>query len=214
MCLLLTIIMSLPIVSAIVAHKIMAAIVVASLVTSGGVVAVASNANHISNVVGELSFTISPSYVNVTSLASLSLGTLTAGQTGTQSSTATVNVTDTGNYGIGLVNTGILNQAFSVFNVTITGTTATTTPITLSLNHPTQSVTFSSSGLDKLTISVLYTVNTNGAIQRGITASNAPFLELINSIPIVTPTTTHTSTTTSIVPPTTTTHTTTSTSHS
>ena len=188
--------MSLPIVSAIVAHKIVAAIVVASLVTSGGVVAVASNANHISSVVGELSFTINPSYVNVTSLASLNLGTLTAGQTGSQSSSATINVTDTGTYGIGLVNTGILDQAFSVFNVTITGTTATT-PIILSLNHPTQSVTFGSSGLDKLTISVLYTVNTNGPIQRGITASNAPFLELINTIPVPTPqtTTTHTQTT-------------------
>lgn len=187
--------MSLPIVSAIVAHKIVAAIVVASLVTSGGVVAVASNANHISSVVGELSFTINPSYVNVTSLASLNLGTLTAGQTGSQSSSATINVTDTGTYGIGLVNTGILDQAFSVFNVTITGTTAT--PIILSLNHPTQSVTFGSSGLDKLTISVLYTVNTNGPIQRGITASNAPFLELINTIPVPTPqtTTTHTQTT-------------------
>ncbi len=187
--------MSLPIVSAIVAHKIVAAIVVASLVTSGGVVAVASNVNHISSVVGELSFTINPSYVNVTSLASLNLGTLTAGQTGSQSSSATINVTDTGTYGIGLVNTGILDQAFSVFNVTITGTTAT--PIILSLNHPTQSVTFGSSGLDKLTISVLYTVNTNGPIQRGITASNAPFLELINTIPVPTPqtTTTHTQTT-------------------
>ena len=84
--------MSLPIVSAIVAHKFVAALLVASLVTSGGAVAVASNANH-SNVVGELSFTINPSYVNVTSLASLNLGTLTAGQTGSQSSTAKVNVT-------------------------------------------------------------------------------------------------------------------------
>ena len=71
--------MSLPIVSAIVAHKFVAAILVASLVTSGGVVAVASDANHISNVVGELSFTINPSYVNVTSLASLNLGTLDSG---------------------------------------------------------------------------------------------------------------------------------------
>jgi hypothetical protein len=191
--------MSLPIVSAIVAHKIVAAIVVASLVTSGGVVAVAGNANHISNVVGALSFTINPSYVNVTSLASLNLGTLTAGMTGSQSSTAKVNVTDTGTYGIGLVNTELLHDGFSVFNVTITGTTATTTPVVLSFSHPTQSVTFSSSGIDTLTISVLYTVNTGSSIQRGVTASNAPFLELINSIPIVTPTTTttHTSTSTS-----------------
>ena len=188
-----TIIMSLPIVSAIVAHKFVAALLVASLVTSGGVVAVASN--H-SSVVGALSFTINPSYVNVTSLASLNLGTLTAGQTGTQSSTAKVNVTNTGIYDLGLVNTGILHQAFSMFNVTITGLGSS--PITLSLNHITQSANVSSSGIDVLTISVVYTVNSGEPIEHGITVSNAPFLELIGTIPVPTPhTTTHSQTTSS-----------------
>ena len=181
-----TIIMSLPIVSAIVAHKFVAALLVASLVTSGGVVAVASN--H-SNVIGALTFTINPSYVNVTSLASLNLGTLTAGHTGTQSSTAKVNVTNTGIYDVELVNLGILHQAFSVFNVTITG--LGNSPITLSLNHMTQSANVSSSGIDVLTISVMYTVNSGEPIEHGITVSNAPFLELIGTVPAPTPHTSH-----------------------
>jgi hypothetical protein len=194
--------MSLPVVSAIVAHKFAAALIAISLVTSGGAVAVASN-GHISNVVGELSFVINPSYVNVTSLASLNLGTLTPGQTGTQSSTAKVNVTDSGSYGISLVNTELLHDAFSVFNVTIivSGPVATpVTPVTLSLNHPTQSLTFTTGGIDALSISVLYTVNTGSSIQRGITASNAPFLELISVIPVPTPQTStiHTSTSSSV----------------
>jgi hypothetical protein len=188
--------MSVSIVSAIVAHKVLAALVIASLVTSGGVVAVASNTGHISNVVGELSFTINPSQVNVTSLASLSLGILTAGETGSQSSTAQVNVTNTGTYGIGLVNTGILSQVFSVFNVTISGTSSTNL-IVLSLRHPTASVTFGSSGIDTLTISVLYSVNTGVQIQRGITVSNAPFIELVSSIPVPTPQASTTETSTS-----------------
>jgi hypothetical protein len=178
--------MSLPIVSAIVAHKVMAAIVVASLVTSGGVVAVASN--H-SNVLGELSFTINPSYTNVTSLASLKLGTLTPGQTGTQSSTAEVNFTSVGMYGVTLVNTPLLYEAFSTFNVTITG--LGTSPVTLSLNHSSQSANVTSTGIDNLTISVVYTVSTGSGIEHGITAANAPFIELIGGVS--TPTT-HTDT--------------------
>lgn len=187
--------MSLPIVSAIVAHKLVAAVVIASLVTSGGAVAVASNTGHISNVVGALSFTINPSYVNVTSLASLNLGTLTAGQTGTQSSTAKVNVTSSGTYSITIVNTELLHDAFSVFNVTINGLGSTA--IVLSFNHLSQSVTVSSSGVDSLTVAVLYTVNTGTSIQRGVTVTNAPFLEFVANVPIPTPVTTTHSTTTS-----------------
>lgn len=172
--------MALPIVSAIVAHKFVAALLVASLVTSGGAVAVSTN-SHISNVVGELSFIIKPSQTNVTQLASLNLGTLVAGETGTDSSTAIVNVTSTGTYGMALENTAILHEVFGVFNVTITGFGGST--IVLSLVHPTQSVTISSTGLDTLGVSVLYAVSSGPTISRGITVSNAPFLELINGIP-------------------------------
>ena len=96
--------MNVPLVSAIVAHKFAAALIIASLAISGGAVAEVSNGMHQSNTVGEMNFTINPAF-NVTSLASLNLGTLTEGQTGTMSSTATVNFTSAGNYTIGLVNT-------------------------------------------------------------------------------------------------------------
>jgi hypothetical protein len=169
--------MSVSIVSAIAAHKVAAALIMASLAMSGGVVAVA-NGNHQSSVVGEMSFTINPAF-NVTTLASLNLGTLSGGQTGTMSSTAAVDFTSTGNYTIGYVNTGLLHQAFSSFNVTVIGLG---NQINLTLSHSLQTFKISSTGSDSLKISVSYTVNSVGSYEHGVTVTNEPFLQLFSGM--------------------------------
>ncbi|MCL5068590.1 MAG: hypothetical protein M1368_09605 [Thaumarchaeota archaeon] len=172
--------MSVPLVSAIMAHKFAAALIIASLAISGGAVAEVSNGMHQSNTVGEMNFTINPAF-NVTSLASLNLGTLTGGQTGTMSSTATVNFTSAGNYTIGLVNTELLHSVFSTFNVTITGLGSHQANLTLS--HMWQTVDITSKGVYTLKISVVYAVSSNISTDHGITVTNAPFLELFNGAP-------------------------------
>ncbi|MDG6923064.1 MAG: hypothetical protein JRN67_07220 [Nitrososphaerota archaeon] len=171
--------MNVPLVSAIVAHKFAAALIIASLAISGGAVAEVSGGMHQSNTVGEMSFSINPAF-NVTSLASLNLGTLTGGQTGTMSSMATVNFTSTGNYTIGLVNFGLLHSVFGTFNVTITGLG---NQVDLTLTHISQTVNVTSKGVDTLRISVVYVVSSSISTDHGITVTNAPFLELFHGAP-------------------------------
>jgi hypothetical protein len=167
--------MSVSIVSAIAAHKLAAALIVASLAMSGGMVA-ASDGSHHSNVVGEMSYTINPAF-NVTTLASLNLGNLSSGHTGTVSSTAAVDFTSTGNYTIGFVDMGLLHHTFSSFNVTVTGLG---NQINLTLSHPSQTFKISSTGSDSLKISVAYTVSSLGSYEHGITVTNEPFLQLFS----------------------------------
>lgn len=170
--------MGLPIISAIAAHKLVAVLLVASLGVSGGAVAVSSN-GHLSNVVGELSFVIKPSITNVTQVASLNLGTLVAGETGTQSSTAVVNFTTAGTYELQLEGLPVLQQVFTVFNVTVTTPSVTsTTQILLSLQHTSAPIVVSSAGPESLVVSLIYAVNNGPGIQRGITVSNAAFLDV------------------------------------
>ncbi len=171
--------MSMSLLSAIFAHKTVAALIIASLAISGGAVAV-SDGGHQANTVGEMSFTVNPAF-NVTSLASLNLGTVSGGQNGTVSSTATVNFTSTGNYTIGLVNTKLLHSVFSTFNVTVTGLGSH--PVNLTLNDMSQSVNITSKGVEHLTISVVYTVRSDLSTEHGMTVNNAPFLELFNAQP-------------------------------
>lgn len=169
--------MSVSIVSAIAAHKLVAALIIGSLAVSGGMVA-ASNGNHQSNTLGEMSFTINPAF-NVTTLASLNLGTLSSGQTGSMSSTATVDFTSTGNYTVGLVNIGLLHSVFSSFNVTVTGLG---NQVNLTWSHTSQTVNITSKGTDNLKILVAYTVSGVGTFEHGMTVTDAPFLQLSGGV--------------------------------
>ncbi len=176
--------MGLPIISAIAAHKLAAVLLVASIGISGGAVAASGNGS-ISNVVGELSFIIKPSSTNVTQVASLNLGTLVVGESGTQSSTAVINFTNAGTYGLALENLPVLEQVFSVFNVTVTGlSVASAGVVMLNFQHPSQSITITTTGPDTLVVSLLFTVSSGPTVQRGLTVSDSPFLALAGVVPI------------------------------
>jgi uncharacterized secreted protein with C-terminal beta-propeller domain len=168
--------MSLSIVSAIAAHKLAAALILGSLAISGGAAAASANANHQANTVGEMSFTINPAF-NVTTLASLDLGTLSTGQTGTVSSSSTINFTSAGNYSLSLVDIGVLHAVFSSFNVTVTGLGAQDN---LSLSQPTQMINISSTGIYTAQITLTYTVRNTNPFVHGVTVTNAPFLQLFS----------------------------------
>lgn len=166
--------MSLSIVSAIAAHKLAAALIIGSLAISGGAAAASTNGNHQQNTVGEMSFTINPAF-NVTTLASLNLGTLSLGQTGTMSSSATINFTSTGNYSLSLVDIGFLRSVFGSFNVTVTGLGSQDN---LSLSQPIQQINISSTGIYTAHVTLTYTVRDTNPFVHGTTVTNAPFLQL------------------------------------
>jgi hypothetical protein len=175
--------MGLPIISAIAAHKLAAVLLVASIGISGGAVA-ATGDGHLSNVVGQISFVIKPNMTNVTQVASLNLGTLVAGQKGTQSSTAIVNFTSSGTYVLQLEGTPLLDQVFAVFNVTVNTPTVVPPPsgsvtsnvILLNLHHRSAPIMVSSAGPESFIVSLVFVVNNDPIIQRGYTVSGAPFL--------------------------------------
>ena len=161
--------MSTSIASAILAHKFVLALLVGSVVVSGGAMAVENSAN----TVGTMSFTVNSS-INVTSLADLNLGTLNPGQTASFSSSANVNFASTGNYTIFLTNEDMLRQVFSAFSVNVSGLTKTG-DIMLSLDHPWQEFNVTG-GSHSLGINVQVTVNNE--MSHSVTVTKASFLGL------------------------------------
>ncbi len=159
--------MSASIVSAIAAHKIMA-LIIATIAVTGGAFAVSSSAS----TIGTMSFSVN-SPITVTSLASLNLGTLNPGETKTMTSSASVNVTSSGNFTLFLQNRELIDEVFSSFSVNITGLSSS--PIVLSLEHPAQVVSLVA-GTYKVTVTVMLTVSTE--IEHSLTVSNVSFLGL------------------------------------
>jgi hypothetical protein len=154
--------------SAILAHKFLVAIALASVTTTGSIVAVTGGLNP----VGTMSFTVN-STVNVTSLAKLNLGTLNPGDTKTFTSAATVDVTTSGNYTLSLMSRGLLHDVFKSFSVTVEGLGSS--PITLNFTHPQERVSLQS-GTYNLTITGQLTVRSD--IDHTVTATDVPFLGL------------------------------------
>jgi hypothetical protein len=152
--------------SAIVAHKFLVALAIASLTVTGGAIGVATSAN----TFGTMSYAVNSS-INVVSIAKMNFGNLTAGQSKTFSTTAKVDIASDGNYSLFLENAQILYNTFSSFNVNVSGLASNT--ITLSMDHPWERFN-ASSGMHVVTVTVGLTVESE--VGNTFSVSNAPFL--------------------------------------
>jgi hypothetical protein len=179
-----TIIVKNSLASAIRAHKLLAGLILGSLVASAGVTAAANE-----GTLGTLSFTVNSGF-NITSIANLNLGTLNPGQTITMTSTATITISSPGGYKLFLQSSELLHEVFSSLSVTVTGLGGGFT--TLDLTHESQTGTLTA-GTYSVTVTVNAVVNTN--LDHSVTATAIPFLGLVQLHPETHQTTTTTEST-------------------
>jgi hypothetical protein len=165
--------------STVIAHKFIVAILVASIAVSGGAIAVSNS----SNSLGTMTVTVNPSF-QITSLANLDFGNLSAGQTSTMTSTAQVSVTSAGNYTLFLQHQDFFRRIFSNLVVNVSGFGSKV--ITLNLEHWWTEFNVSTSGTYKLSVTVMVTVSSE--IPQSITVTNLSFLGITTFPPHHVPT--------------------------